>query len=447
MSEPADTAAAKSGGIAPFSALEWSLAWRYLRSRRRDRVVSLTASFSVLGIALGVAILIAISAIFEGALGDIMDKVLGLDGHVLITPIAEQRVEIDGLVMIGRRLYIADVDTKLETIRAQPGVVQAFPLIQKQMIASANGNNIGIEARGIRPSDLRNIDAIMRAGTDRDQTPLLTGFEAGEGVAIGQGVAAKLGTYIGDTLVLINPTGRSTPLGTKPVTVSYRVAAVIDLGFGAYNNSIIFLPMADARALMGAGGGASHINVVTENPRQMGDLPATLARELTDENVFGWQDLNLQIVQIFAVQKRAVALAIILVVMIAALNIISGLTMLVKDHSHDIAILRTIGATSGGILRVFLIAGTLIGVVGIALGVFLGLAICWNIETIDGWLAAVGMAPGGTGAFLFDRLSADVLLDDVLLAVGVSFGLSVLATLYPAWRAARIDPVEALRYE
>lgn len=414
--------------IAPFSALEWMLAGRYLRGRGRDRTVSVIAGFSLVGIALGVIALLVISAIFEGALNDAMKKVLGLNGHIELSNYSQP---------------FKNYDQATAAARDVPGVVRASPVIDGQVMASSNYGNRGVLVRGVRLGDLEEsgiLDGKIKLGTLRD-------YGQREGVVIGLGLARSLGLNMGDKITLIAPKGRVTPFGTVPRIKSYPILAIFQMGLIQYDNTILFMPLKDAQLYFQMENEVSSVAVYVENPRDLDDTRDALKSRAISQGIQTWAERDRTFFSIFAIQKRAVTFSIALIILVAALNIISGLTMLVKDKSHDIAIMRTMGATRGTIMRVFFIAGASIGVAGTLLGLIGGLLICWNIETIDGWLGLLGVAPGESGAFLFDRLRADVRLVDILIAVGISLGLSFLATLYPSWRAAKLDPVEALRYE
>jgi len=415
-----------SRAFAPF---EWMIALRYLRAKRREGFVSVISGFSLVGIALGVATLIIVMSVMGGFRHKFLDSLLGFNGHVIVQAVG---------------VPLSDFDAVTVRLRQVPGVTRAAPIIDGQVLATAHGINAGIIARGMRPTDLvtlKNIAASLPPGA-------LTRY-SNEGVIIGSGLASKLGLQPGDDIKLISPEGDETPFGTTPRSKSYAVAGIFKVGNTAYDSNFAFLPLEEAQGFFGYEGAVTQIEVMVTNPdNDYAMIPALAKAAGPHTRLVPWQDINGSFLEAIDVESNVMFLILSLIILVAALNIISGLVMLVKDKSPDIAILRTMGASRGAIMRVFLISGMSIGVTGTLLGLGLGLVFCWNIEEIRQGLQHL------TGTVLFDptiyflsRIPADPDPVQITEVVGMALVLSFLATLYPSWRAARLDPVEALRYE
>jgi lipoprotein-releasing system permease protein len=412
-----------------FGVVERLIAGRYLRPRREEGFISVIALFSLLGIALGVGTLIVVLAVMSGFRAELLGRVLGLNGHLTV------QTGPDGL---------ADFDALAERLRAADGVVSVTPLVAGQVMASANGVASGALVRGIRPSDLvarPTIASNIRAGS------LATLGD--EQIAIGSRMAYRMGLGLGDRLTLISPKGAATAFGTVPRIKAYEIGAIFEVGMFEYDNSFIFMPLAEAQLYFQLEDRASEIEVMVENPDQV----VAYRRELApivgqDGRIVDWQQANSQFFTALRVERNVMFLILSLIIMVAAFNIISGMIMLVKDKSRDIAILRTVGATRGAIMRVFFMSGAAIGVTGTVAGFLLGLGFAANIETIRQWLQHLtGTELFAAEIYFLSHLPARIETKDVVSVVLMSLALSLLATLYPSWRAARLDPVEALRYE
>jgi lipoprotein-releasing system permease protein len=421
---------AEPTGTHPFAPFEWMLSLRYLRARRREGFISVIAGFSFLGIMLGVATLIIVMAVMNGFRQELLSKILGLNGHLLIQPLESPLTDYAA---------VADRISKVD------GVYLAAPLVEGQALASSPFNASGVVVRGMLGADLSKLSQIssnIKQGT-------LDGFDNGQGLAIGRRLAEQLSVRAGDNITLVSPRGAVTPMGTTPRIKAYKIAAVFEIGMSEYDSAFVFMPLSEAQAYFNRAGDVTAIEIYTDDPDHIDRFrqPVTdaAARPIY---MIDWRQRNATFFNALQVERNVMFLILTLIVLVAALNIVSGLIMLVKDKSSDIAILRTMGATQGAMMRVFLITGASIGVVGTFVGFLLGTVVCLNIEEIRhflSWLTNTELF--SPELYFLSKLPADMNLKETLAVLVMALGLSLLATLYPSWRAARLDPVEALRYE
>ncbi len=415
----------------PFSTFERMVAWRYLRSRRKEAFISVIAGFSFLGIMLGVATLIIVMAVMNGFRAELIDRILGVNGHIMVQPIDQP---------------FDDYESLAERLAGLDGVRAAIPLVDGQTLASGYRDvGTGALVRGIRAEDLSKLGGV----SDNILSGDLIGFAAQEGIALGSRLATHLGVAVGDSVKLISPEGDVTPLGVTPRIKTYPVTAIFEIGMSEYDASMIFMPLAEAQLYFNAEGRVQSIELFVDDPDNIDALRRAVEQAIGSQVfISDWRQQNRTFFSALEVERNVMFMILTLIVLVAALNIISGLIMLVKDKGRDIAILRTMGATSGSILRIFFMTGAAIGIVGTLAGVLLGVIVCMNIESIRqffSWLS--GTTLFDPELYFLSQLPADMDPAETIAVVLMAIGLSFLATLFPAWRASRLDPVEALRYE
>jgi lipoprotein-releasing system permease protein len=413
-----------------FSRFEWMMASRYLRPRRQEGFVSVIAMFSLLGIALGVATLIIVMSVMNGFREELMKRILGLNGH---------------LSLYASSVSLTDYDAIAARVAEVPGVASAAPVVEGQVMATANTVARGAVVRGMRPEDLRQRTIIAEnivAGS-------LDAFAGDDAVVVGSRLAERLGLAVGDDITLISPQGNVTVFGTVPTVRNYKVVATFNIGMFEYDSSFVFMPLEAAQTYFRMLGAVTNLEITVDDVERAGALTREVSAAAGGLNrVQDWQRSNASFFNAIQVERNVMFLILTLIIVVAAFNIISSLIMLVKDKGRAIAILRTMGATRGSIMRIFFLSGASIGVIGTIAGFALGLAFSLNIEIIRQALQRLtGTDLFAAEIYFLAHLPAKVDPFEVALVTLMALALSFLATVYPSWRAARIEPAEALRYE
>ncbi|WP_406645440.1 lipoprotein-releasing ABC transporter permease subunit [Aliisedimentitalea scapharcae] len=422
----------------PFSRFEWMIAWRYLRARRAEGGVSVMTWISLIGIALAVFALIATLAVRSGFRSEFVGTILGANAHVTVYSV--------GVVQDGGRIdrTIHDYDALADRVAQVPGVIRAAPLVKGQVMASLRQRNAGVEVFGIKAEDIATLPGIAQSAESYGD---LSRF--GDGIALGSGVARALGVSVGERVKLISPNGVKTAFGTSPRVNAYEVVYIFSAGRYDIDRTRVYMPFAEAQSYFNREGVADEIEVMVAQPEQVETLTGPLLEAAGDlGRIWTWRDASGGFLRALEVEDNVMFIILSILVLIAAMNIVSGLIMLVKNKGRDIGILRTIGLSEGSVLRVFFICGAFTGIIGTGMGVVLGSLFAIYIDPI---FSFVNYAMGGgvwdpsiRGIY---ALPAELHLNDVLSAVGLSLGLSFFVTYFPARRAARMNPVEALRYE
>ncbi|WP_224702478.1 ABC transporter permease [Devosia aquimaris] len=445
-------------GTRAFSRFEWIVAGRYLRARRKEAFISVIASLTMVGVAIGVATLIVVMSVMNGFRAELLTKILGLNGHFTAYPIERE---------------FTDYKETIASLQKVDGVDFAVYFVEGQVLASGNGSSTGVTVRGMDEENIKKLKLLhggaKQGGWDN--------WDTSKGVAIGYRLAQTLGVSLGDQVTIINPDGAMTPFGTTPQIKSFPVNVIFDLGMVEFDSFFMYMPLEPAQDYFklvdevlkpGMGpldplasdeeidaayqrvGKVSAAEIFIKDPDDVANMrlklqadPATRPLVLTD-----WQQRNETFFSALQVERVVMFTILSMIILVAAFNIISSLIMLVKDKSSDIAVLRTMGATRGAIMRIFSITGTTIGVIGTISGVVLGLIVAANAEPLRAFLSnTLGVAIFPPEVFYLSSLPSKTDPVEVGVVICLALGLSFLATLYPAWRAAQYDPVEALRYE
>ncbi|MEQ1768529.1 MAG: ABC transporter permease [Devosia sp.] len=455
LTVPAGAAVRATSG--PFSRFEFMIAGRYLRARRKDRFISVISGLTLAGIAIGVATLIVVMSVMNGFRAELLDKILGLNGHFTAYPL-EQR--------------FTDYDQDALDIEGVNGVIMAIPFVEGQALVSSQSESTGISVRGISEDSLAKLkllrDGAVLGGWDQ--------WDKSGGVAIGQRLAEKLGVTIGDPVTIVNPNGATTPFGKTPQIRSFPVNVIFNLGMVEFDSFYLYMPMEPAQtyfklyedvlkdgvappaidatdeeidAAYQRQYWASGIEIFLNDADDIGPMRESIQTQVTRPLILtDWQQRNETFFSALQVERVVMFVILSMIVVVAAFNIISSLVMLVKDKGSDIAILRTMGATRGSIMRIFSMTGTAIGVAGTVVGLVVGLLIASNAETLRAFVSdLIGIRIFPPEVFFLSTLPSKTDPSEVLFVAGLALALSFLATIYPAWRAAQYDPVEALRYE
>jgi len=418
---------------------ETIIALRYLRARREEGFISVIALFSLVGIALGVATLIVVLAVMNGVRGELINSIIGLEGHVTVYSDNANPSERG----------IADYDKKTLGLQGVAGVKTVLPKVEGQIMASANGVSNGAMVSGLRAEDIEKKPLL----TNKIAASSLIAFGRGEGVIIGRRMAEKMRLHVGDGITLISPEGRATIAGMVPRVKAYQVVGTFELGMFAYDSSLILMPFLEAQTYFklreNGADMASALEITGENPDEALDIAREASQLLgSGYHIYDWKTSNNHIFEAVLVQRNVMFLILMLIILVASFNIISSLIMLVREKGRDIAILRTMGASRASVMRIFFMCGASVGVAGTLIGLGLGLLIAFNTENIQVWLESMmGHKLFSAELYFLSHLPSKVDFSEVFGVLIFSLALSFLATIYPARRAAKLSPAEVLRYE
>ncbi|MEM0907078.1 MAG: lipoprotein-releasing ABC transporter permease subunit [Pseudomonadota bacterium] len=416
--------------MTPFGALEWQIAVRYLRSRRREAFISVISTLSLIGIALGVATLIIVMAVMNGFRAELFNKILGVSGHVLIQPIGSP---------------LNDFRAVTDNVSKVPGVKMVIPFVEGQALVSGKINATGALVRGLAQEDFDKLDFIsgrILLGETDD-------FGSSKSVVVGSRLARSLGVSVGDSVQLVNPNGAVTPFGVTPRIDSFVVKAIFEIGMSEYDASFVYMPLEAAQIYFNEDDQVTAIEVYLDDPDAVDEM-RPLIEMAADRPLFliDWRQRNSTFFSALVVERNVMFIILTLIIIVAALNVISGMTMLVKEKTRDIAIMRTIGVTRGSVLRIFLMVGLSIGFAGTIIGLLLGLVVTLNIEAIrQGISYLLSTELFSPELYYLSQMPAEMDSTETTMVVGMALLLSLLATLYPAWKAARTDPVVSLKAE
>ena len=416
---------------------EFIIAWRYLMSKRRDGGISIIAWYALIGVVLGVATLVIVQAVMIGFRAEFVEKIVGANSHIAIYKKTLSTDLEDGF-------NDEEVQNIVKNLRSKKNFKAAYPLVKGQVLASKNNNSAGVEVYGIRKGDLVNIELVNEPTNSEGNVENFT-----DGVAIGAQIARKLSISINDTIKLISPNGAKSVFGTIPRVNVYKVKYIFSVGRYDIDSTRIYMPIKDAKVFFNRANKADLIEVLLNNPFEVDEFKDNIEDELAERYLlWSWKERTAAFLDALDLERRVMFIILSLIVLIAAMNIISGLVMLVKNKGRDIGILRSLGLSRSSILRIFFICGSLIGVVGTVLGVIIGILFVTYINEIQ-WVVEyiIGSSVWNEEIRFLTQVPAKLRIEDVVFALAVSLSISFVITIFPARKAANLDPAEALKYE
>lgn len=414
-----------------FSSYEWMIAFRYMIPNKKHVVASVISIISLIGIMLGVFALVVVMAVMNGFRTELLNRILGMNGHLIVQAVHSG---------------FSDYKTLISSLESVNGVKFALPVIEGQALVQGElEGGSGALVRGMRKQDLEKLKAVSQ----NIKLGSLAQFDKEEGVAIGSGLASKLGLTVGSYLRIITPDGDETPFGVTPRVKAYKVAAIFEVGMSEYDSIFVFMPLYEAQMFFNLGDQVKSLELFLNNPDAVEKIKPVVEK-IVEQQIYliDWRERNQAFFSALQIERNVMFFILSLIVLVAALNIISGLIMLVKDKSHDIAILRTMGAQQSAILRIFIVTGMMIGFIGTILGLIFGVIATANINHIQdfvSWLFNVDVF--NPQLYFLTKLPAQIEWGQTAMVAVMALFLSFLAALVPAWRAAKLDPVQALRYE
>lgn len=420
--------------VKPFGLWERMIAFRYLRAKRENGGVTLISAISFFGILLAVAVLIIVMSVMNGFRTELLDRVLGVNGHVFVD---------------SRSLPLEVSNRFIKDAKILPDVKSVHAMVQGQVMAVgfANNSSSGAMVQGLSPEDLKNLDLIAKKIKAGSLDNYGKGEYGGEEIAIGSGLAYQLGVSVGDYVTLVSANGAQTAFGTAPRSKDYKIGAIFNIGMSEYDKSLIYMPIEQAKLYFGREDSYDMIELRIKDPDNSQKTINELSQFIDGSIITDWRQHSASLVSALGIERAVMRLILMLLVVIAALNIISGLVMLVKNKGRDIAVLRTIGASKNSIMRIFVMIGASIGVLGTFFGVLVGTLFCINIGAIQKAVELIFGPVFPAEVYFLSQIPAHVEWHEVIITAIFAFIMSIIVTLPPAWRAANLDPVEALRYE